>query len=133
MRRSLPAGQTEISLTPLIDTALTLLIIFMVTTPMIHNAIKVALPKGNAKEADIQHQELVIVIDKDRKLHYGDATYDLPGIIDALKKQVGHSKDQTVVVKADQAVAYGVVIDVVDQIKHIEGIAYVALATEKRT
>jgi biopolymer transport protein ExbD len=133
MRRGLPAGQTEISLTPLIDTALTLLIIFMVTTPMIHNAIKVALPKGNAKEADIQHQELVVVIDKESKLHYGDAIYERGALMEALKKQVGYSKEQTVVVKADQAVAYGVVIDLVDQIKHIEGIAYVALATEKRT
>ena len=44
----------EISLTPLIDMALTLLIIFMVTAPMLNNAIKVELPKGQAKEDDMR-------------------------------------------------------------------------------
>ena len=49
----------EISLTPLIDTALTLLVIFMITAPMIHNGIKVDLPQGNSKEVGSQ-QELVV-------------------------------------------------------------------------
>ena len=36
----------EISLTPLIDTALVLLVIFMVATPMMRNAIHIDLPEG---------------------------------------------------------------------------------------
>ena len=51
----------EITLTPLIDTALTLLIIFMVTTPMMHNAIKVNLPRGNVKEDRGSKQELIVL------------------------------------------------------------------------
>ena len=49
-RRSSSMGIPEITLTPLIDTALTLLIIFMVTSPMINNGIKVDLPQGKVQE-----------------------------------------------------------------------------------
>ena len=65
-RRARPSPQ-EISLTPLIDTALTLLIIFMVTTPMMHNAIKVNLPQGKSNEAGGQ-QELVVYLTSDEQL-----------------------------------------------------------------
>ncbi|MCK5632116.1 biopolymer transporter ExbD [bacterium] len=44
-------SKAELTLTPMIDTALTLLIIFMITAPMMRNAIKVTLPDGSAKEA----------------------------------------------------------------------------------
>ena len=47
-RRRLQA-MNDVSLTPLIDTALTLLIIFMVATPMMRNSIRVTLPSGQAK------------------------------------------------------------------------------------
>ena len=59
----------EISLTPLIDTALTLLVIFMVTAPMIQHGIKVDLPHGAAKEVSGQ-QELVVTMAKDGKLYF---------------------------------------------------------------
>ena len=56
-RRRQMVSMKEISLTPLIDTALTLLIIFMITAPMMQNSIKVQLPKGKAKEADTVNKE----------------------------------------------------------------------------
>ena len=40
----------EISLTPLIDTALVLLVIFMVATPIMKNSLTIDLPKGHMKE-----------------------------------------------------------------------------------
>ena len=66
-RKKSLAPSLEITLTPLIDTALTLLIIFMVTTPMIQNSIKIDLPKGAAQEAGKEQQEIVVSIDKKKK------------------------------------------------------------------
>ena len=67
-RRRQSSQLLDISLTPLVDTALTLLVIFMITTPMIQNAIRVSLPKGQAKEDADNQQELVVYVDKDKKL-----------------------------------------------------------------
>ena len=125
---------TDIPLTPLIDTALTLLIIFMITTPMMHNAIKVQLPQGQAKEDKSTQQELVVYVDKEGKLFVNGVSFDTDlKVIDDLRERVGHDNNKTVYVKADQAVSYGLVITLVDKIKVIGGIKYVALATAKYT
>lgn len=121
----------EITLTPLIDTALTLLIIFMVTTPMIHNAIKVNLPHGRVKEDIGATQELVVYIDKDEKIYINGSSVKPDHFITELKKMVGREQDKMVYVKADRSVSYGFVTETVDQMKRIEGIAHVALATQR--
>lgn len=126
------ATNPEITLTPLIDTALTLLIIFMVTTPMMHNAIKINLPQGKAQEATAISEELIVYIDKDGKLFFnGEPIADKEKLIAQIQKAVGIKKDRTVFVKADSKVNYGDVIETVDQIKVVGGIQYVALATKK--
>ncbi len=131
-RRKRIAAVTDISLTPLIDTALTLLIIFMVASPMMQNAIKVTLPKGQAKEDLGLQQELEVYVEKNGNLFFDGIKYDdAKKLIVMLQKKVGVDQDKTVYVKADTAVAYGNVIELVDKIKVIGGIKYVALATCK--
>jgi len=120
----------DISLTPLIDTALTLLIIFMITAPMMQNSIKVALPKGQAKEVEDTFKEIVVSVNKDGDLFINDSKIDENKMIDTLKMKVGKNIDRTVFVEADKQVDYGRVIQIVDKIKVIGGINYVALATK---
>ena len=130
-RRPKISTPPQITLTPLIDTALTLLIIFMVTTPMIHNAIKVNLPKGRVKEDMGSTQELTVYIDKDEKLYLNGTPLQQYDLIVELKRMVGTSQDKIIYVNADRVVAYGTVTELVDQMKCIEGIAHVALSTQK--
>jgi biopolymer transport protein ExbD len=124
---------TDIPLTPLIDVALTLLIIFMVTTPIIQNSIKVNLPEGKAKEAGGTQQEYIVYIDKDEHMFFNEIPVTKDTLINTIKKKIGNDSEKTVFVKADSAVKYGYVIQVVDQIKVVGGIKYVALATKKLT
>lgn len=132
-RKRSASGLPEVSLTPLIDTALTLLVIFMVTTPMMQNAIKVDLPKGAAKETGQAKQELVVYIDKDGKIFFNNNAITQEKLVAELQKIVKSNEQQGLFVKADTAVPYGRVLEIVDQIKVVGGIHYVALATQKRT
>ena len=123
----------EVTLTPLIDTALTLLIIFMVTTPMINNAIKVNLPRGKAQECKNNKRELIVSLTKSGKLSLNNekeysSTQDL---ISALRKVVGNNKEKIVYLDADGDVKYELVTDLVGEIKEVGGIAHVALSTRK--
>jgi biopolymer transport protein TolR len=121
----------EINLMPLIDTALTLLVIFMVATPMMQQGIKVDLPQGKSQEIKDQKQELVVFVDKNEKLFLNEVATTFDKLIEDLKKQVTPQSEKTVFVKADKSVHYGKVIEVVDQIKYVGGIKYVALATQR--
>lgn len=122
----------EVSLTPLIDTALTLLVIFMITTPMMNNVIKVELPSSKVDEMDSHvQQETIVYIDAKGELHLNGQNLNLQSIIKELQKLGQQKKIEMVFVKADQSVEYGKVIDLVDTIKMAGGIKYVALATKR--
>jgi biopolymer transport protein ExbD len=129
-RKKNSASIPEITLTPLIDTALTLLIIFMVTSPMINNSIRVDLPKGHAKEAQGIQEDLVVHIDKTNHFFLnGTACSNEQQLIAQLQKKIGTQKNQTVFIKGDTAIQYGQVLEFVDRLKMVGGIERVALAT----
>lgn len=117
----------EVSLTPLIDTALTLLVIFMITAPMVQNGIKVDLPQGSSKEVGAQ-QELVVTLNKEGKLFFNSYPIERSVLVDTIKKALRGRQSAPVYVRADEVVAYGKVIEVVDELK-VAGVKYVAMST----
>ncbi len=117
----------EISLTPLIDTALTLLLIFMVTAPVVHNGIKVALPQGQTKEAS-DEQELVVSMNSEGVLFLGNEQVERAQLLAALQKTLLGNAEQPVFVRADENLSYGTIIGLVDDLKQ-SGVQLVALST----
>ena len=117
----------EVSLTPLIDTALTLLVIFMITVPMVQNGINVNLPQGQSKEVGLQ-QELVITLSKDGKLFFNSYPVERSSLIETVKNAMQGKEDIPVYIRADEMVAYGEVIKVVDDLK-MSGVKSVAMST----
>jgi len=123
---------SDLSMTPIIDVALTLLIMFMVAAPMLQNAIKVTLPRGNAQESTHSNtQELIVYIDSKGDLYWDNRIVNKQELIELIKTAVGNDLDRTVYVRADTAVSYGTVVELVDDIKFVGGVHYVALATQK--
>ncbi len=120
----------EIPLTPMIDTALTLLIIFMVASPIMHNAIKVTLPDGQAQESEQVQKELIVYVDKDGVIYFNEKKTTLNELLVQLKDAITQD-DQVVFVNGDTSTSYGSVIELVDKIKVVGGIKYVALATKQ--
>ena len=126
-KRSVRYKVPEASLTPLIDTSLTLLIIFMIAVPVIQNGIKVDLPHGNSKEVGVQ-QEAVVSMSKDGKLFFNSYPIEPESLIDSVKKAIAQRPDMPVYVRADQSLSYGDVIEIVDKLKYA-GVRYVAMST----
>lgn len=127
----------EVCLTPLIDTALTLLVIFMVTTPMIQNSIKIDLPEGALKEAQTQVQEIVISIDKEDKIYLNNMPTRLQDLGSAIKKSVAalSSTNKTapcvwVAVDKNKSCPAATLIAVIETVKKLGGIN-VAIATKQ--
>lgn len=117
----------EITLTPLIDTALTLLVIFIVTTPMVQNGIKVDLPYGKSKEVGSQ-QEFVVTLNKNNELYFNSYPIKREELVAAVQKALAGSDDIPVYIRADETVSYGKVIEIVDELKQAN-VKYVAMST----
>ncbi|MFH1644407.1 MAG: biopolymer transporter ExbD [bacterium] len=130
-RRTRRFVMPEISLTPLIDTALTLLVIFMITAPMVQNGIKVDLPQGNSKEVGVQ-QDLVVTMNKDGKLFFNSYPIKRSSLVDSVKKALNQKEDFPVYIRADETISYGNVISIVDELKQA-GVKYVAMSTRAIT
>lgn len=119
---SMNAGKTglvsEINVTPFVDVMLVLLIIFMVATPMMTEGLEVDLPQTKQVEVlptDVEH--LVLTVRRDGKIYLDeyaiDNMADLQGYLVRLVKE----KNKTLFMQADREVPYGVVVEVMGQVK----------------
>lgn len=106
----------EINVVPYIDVMLVLLIIFMVTTPLLSQGVKVNLPKAAAKVLPDQNVPPIIVsVDAQGNYFLNiNAAPNTPVAVGDLEAQVSAAMNKTpdrkVYVRADQAVNYGDVI-----------------------
>lgn len=120
----------DISLTPLVDTALTLLVIFMITVPVMHNAIKVDLPTGQVQEAKDINKEVIVSIDKEGQLYINEDLVSWDELKESLQSRLPKGQNW-VRVNGDKDISYGLLVKVVDMVKSMESIEHVALSTKK--
>lgn len=102
---------SEINMTPLIDLTFLLLITFIITMPMVEQGIPVNLPKGKAKELD-QSETRSITIDGTGGLFLDQAVITLEQLGVEMKALAANDPDTTVLVRADDKLAYGRVVEV---------------------
>jgi biopolymer transport protein ExbD len=109
----------RITLTSLIDTALVLLVIFMVATPLLDKQIKVDLPSGHAPDErkSTPVQPITITIDRHGIIYYAGRIVTLSELRTIIEKAIVHDGIKGVIVAADQQVAYGIPFSVVDMLK----------------
>lgn len=121
---------SDINVTPFVDVMLVLLIIFMVTAPMMVQGVDVALPEtGNAASLQAEEDPLVVSVDRTGGVHINDVTVDVASLGDKLKKVFESRASREVFLKADKAVAYGRVVEVMTQIK-AAGVEHLGVVTE---
>jgi biopolymer transport protein TolR len=108
----------EMNVVPYIDVMLVLLIIFMVTAPLLTQGIKVDLPKAAAEPLppEMSDQEpLILSIDSEGRYYLSigedhDAAIDEDTVVQRVSDVLAKEPKPAVLVKADQAVAYGRVV-----------------------
>jgi len=107
----------EINVTPMVDVMLVLLIIFMVTAPMMTQGVDVNLPETTAKSLRQDEKPIVISIDKKGIISLGKVKGDLNLLRQELQKLAKKNPEKTILLKADQKVAYGIVAQVMADVK----------------
>ena len=119
---------SEINITPFVDVVLVLLIIFMVTAPVLQSGIEVTVPKTKTVK-EISEERLTITITKGQSVYLDNDLVHLDQIGDALHKKFRDPRGQSVYVKADKDVSFGVFALVMSEVK-TAGITNVNVITE---
>jgi biopolymer transport protein TolR len=125
-------AMANINVTPLVDVMLVLLIIFMITAPMLHQGVEVALPRSAAAE-EIQlrtDDPLVLTVKTDGLVYIRDQPVH-PGIlVERLNGILASREDRQVFIKGDRNITYGQFIEVVGLL-HKGGIQHIGLVAEQ--
>ena len=120
---------SDINVTPFVDVMLVLLIIFMVTAPMMIQGLNVDLPEASAKPLDSEKEHLIITIDKNHQVHINEYQVTVDSLSERLIKILQSRGDQEVYLKADKNIPYGIVVQVMAEIKGA-GVEQLGMITE---
>lgn len=110
------AAMSEINVTPLVDVMLVLLTIFIVTAPLLTNAVPVNLPKATSDLSLTQPNTISISVTDDGTVYFTDEAVSQEDL-DLRLLQTAENADSTVEIFADEKAEYGKVAKVMASIQ----------------
>lgn len=129
-REELQAPLAEINTTPLVDVMLVLLVIFLVTAPMLNNAVKLNLPSETAAEITEQ-KPVTISLDANGKYYFNDQQISESELDQKLHQIAKDNIKQAIHIRADVEVNYGKVSHILATLQR-QGFSNVGFVTEPK-
>ena len=107
----------DINVTPFIDVALVLLIIFMVAAPLSTVDVPVDLPTSNAKVQPRPDKPVFLTVKRDLTLSLGEEGVSRDGLQGRLDAETGADRDRRIFLRADAGLPYGDLMGVMNQLR----------------
>lgn len=104
----------EINVTPFIDVILVLLIIFMVAAPLSTVDLPVDLPSSTATPTKKPDKPTYVTIKSDLAVAVGETPVKRVDLVNVLDAAGEGNKDRRIFLRADRAVSYGNMMDVLE-------------------
>lgn len=107
----------EINVTPLVDVMLVLLVVFIVTAPLLTNAVHVNLPKTEETAPPDEKKAIYLSVDAQGKVFIEKQEISLDAIENELKSRKEKDPELALNLNADDSVQYGTVAKVMSSIE----------------
>jgi len=120
----------DINITPMLDVAYVLLLIFIIMTTATVQGIMVNLPKASATPSLAKPQTKAVTIAQDGTMYLDTYPVTLQELESLLRQYKAINPQLPVVVKADSQIAYQRVVDVLDIMGKLE-ISQLGLVTQR--
>jgi biopolymer transport protein ExbD len=131
---SAPSGDVDvydqINITPMLDLAYVLLVIFIIMTTATVQGIKVNLPKASAQPSLAVSKTKAVTITADGTIYLDTVPVTMQQLETLLGQYKAATPDLPVIIKADSALQYQRVVDVLDLVGRLE-ITQLGLVTAK--
>jgi biopolymer transport protein ExbD len=120
---------SEINITPLLDLAFVLLIIFMITTPLLENSMNLVIPSSGATTPPITSSQVqTISIDRTETIRFNNQVVDLETLSAQLLELKRTNPDVAVVIRPDRELPVQKLVSLMDALQRAQ-IAKVGIAT----
>ncbi len=123
--------RAEINVTPMVDVMLVLLVIFMVSTPLMHHGVPVNLPSSTSPPLQEKEEPVVVTLNDQKKLFVGDTPLTEQTLPAELRKMTRGQQDPRIYLRADTHLSYGDVMQAMHLIQEA-GYSKIALVNENR-
>jgi biopolymer transport protein ExbD/biopolymer transport protein TolR len=120
---------SEINITPLVDVMLVLLVAFIVTAPLLNNAIHVNLPKTATTTPPEPKKPITVSVNAEGKVYLDKTEFTIPALETELRTREKADPDLALHLSSDEAVNYGQVAKVMAVIERA-GITKLAVLTQ---
>ena len=107
----------DINVVPFNDVMLVLLIIFMVAAPLATVFVPVDLPASTAPQQQRPPKPVYLTLKADGSLALGDNPVSRDALADALATATAGNKDERIFLRGDRAVAYGEVMELMNDLR----------------
>jgi biopolymer transport protein ExbD len=120
----------EINITPMLDLAYVLLVIFIIMTTATVQGIKVNLPKASAQPSLAENKTKAITIAADGTIYLDTFPVTMSELENTLRQYKAANPNLPVIIKADSTIQYQKVVDVLDLMGRLE-ITQLGLVTQR--
>ena len=121
---------SEINITPLLDLAFVLLIIFMITTPLLESSMNLVIPSSGTKNPPVNPSHVQTVsIDRTDTIGFNNQVMDLETLTTQLVQLKQMNPDIAIVIRPDRDLPVQKLIGVMDSLQRA-GITKVGIATK---
>ena len=121
---------SEINITPLLDLAFVLLIIFMITTPLLENSMNLVIPSSGATNPPINSSQVqTLSIDRSETIRFNNQMVDLETLTTQLIQLKQANPDVAVVIRPDRELPVQKLIALMDTLRRAQ-ITKVGIATK---
>ena len=132
-QRQTLSSLSEINITPLLDLAFVLLIIFMITTPLLENSMNLVIPSSGEKNPEINSSQVqTISIDRNQAIRLNNQVVDLKSLGAELAELKQQNRDVAVVIRPDRDLPVQELVNVMDALQRAQ-ITKVGVATKAET
>jgi biopolymer transport protein ExbD len=124
---------SEINITPLLDLAFVLLIIFMITTPLLENSVNLIIPSSSAATAPVKTGQVqTISIDRLETIKINDKTVASADLVARLAELKRTNPEVAIVIRPDRDLPVQKLIALMDALQRAQ-INKVGIATKAET
>jgi biopolymer transport protein ExbD len=124
---------SEINVTPLLDLAFVLLIIFMITTPLLESSMNLVIPSSSATNPPINRSQVQTVsIDRTDTIRFNNQVVDLGTLTAQLSELKQTNPDVAIVIRPDRDLPVQKLIGLMDALQRA-GITKLGIATRATT